>query len=135
MDNKIVLNLGSVDQVSRGQGRCFVVEGAIEATVGSAQHSARREVAVFRPRSGGIFALGHRCPHRQGPLADGIIGEGKVVCPLHGHKFDLESGRGSEKHECVRTFEVWEQDGEIILSFPRELLFNKNKSERRSVCS
>ncbi|OGX39091.1 MAG: (2Fe-2S)-binding protein [Omnitrophica WOR_2 bacterium RIFCSPHIGHO2_02_FULL_50_17] len=101
-----VVNLGGLDQIAPGQGRCFVVEG--------------EEVAVFRPRSGGIFALGHRCPHRQGPLADGIIGEGKVVCPLHGHKFDLSTGQGSEPSERAKVFKAWEENGHIFIQCGKE---------------
>lgn len=100
------INLGGLDQIAPGQGRCFVVEG--------------EEIAVFRPRSGGIFALGHRCPHRQGPLADGIIGEGKVVCPLHGHKFDLSTGKGSEPSECAKAFKAWEENGDIFIHYTKE---------------
>lgn len=104
MDKKTFVNLGRVDQITMGHGRCFVVEG--------------EEIAVFRSRDGKISAIGNRCPHRQGPLAEGIVGNGKVICPLHGHKFDLVSGEGSEKNECVRTFDVREQRGEIILGLP-----------------
>ena len=105
MDKKTFVNLGRVDQIAMGHGRCFVVAG--------------EEIAVFRSRDGRISAIGNRCPHRQGPLAEGIAGSGNVICPLHGHKFNLVSGKGSEKNECVRTFDVREQYGEIILDFPR----------------
>ena len=104
MDKKTVVNLGRVDQITMGHGRCFVVAG--------------EEIAVFRSRDGRISAVENRCPHRQGPLAEGIVGNGKVICPLHGHKFDLVSGKGSEKNECVRTFDVREERGEIVLGFP-----------------
>ncbi|MBI5415906.1 MAG: nitrite reductase small subunit NirD [Candidatus Omnitrophica bacterium] len=103
MDKKTFVNLGRVDQIALGHGRCFVVGG--------------EEIAVFRLRDGKLAAVENRCPHRQGPLSEGLLGSGKVVCPLHGHKFDLASGEGMEKGECVRTFEVREQDGEIILDF------------------
>ena len=46
------------------------------------------------------------------------MGEGKIVCPLHGHKFDLTTGQGSEDCECVKTFPVEEKDGKIVLSYP-----------------
>lgn len=49
-------------------------------------------MAVFRPRSGRVYATQARCPHREGPLADGLLAAGVVVCPLHALKFDLESG-------------------------------------------
>ena len=97
------INLGSVDQVPLGQGRCFMV--------------GVHEVAIFRSRAGLFFAIENICPHRGGPLSEGIIGDGKVVCPLHGHKFDLASGQGSEAQECVKTFKAFEENKNIVLLF------------------
>ena len=104
MEKLTVINLGSVADIPLGQGVCFIVKG--------------EEIAVFRSRRGEIFALANKCPHRRGPLAEGIIGNGKVVCPLHGHKFDLKTGQGSEPHECVQTFKAWEENGQIMLEDP-----------------
>jgi len=98
----LVFNLGPVDKIPPGQGTCFIVCG--------------EEIAVFRQRDGRMFATQNRCPHRQGPLSEGLAGDGKVICPLHSHKFDLASGKG-ENHECLRTFPVSDQDGDIVLSF------------------
>ena len=98
----MTFNLGSIERIAPGQGRCFVVCG--------------EEIAVFRQRNGALFATQNRCPHKQGPLSEGIIGAGKVVCPLHSHKFDLCSGHG-ENDECVRVFPVQEMNGEIMLSY------------------
>lgn len=95
------LNLGSVDKVPQGQGFCFIVAG--------------REIAVFRQRDGKLFATQNRCPHKQGPLAEGIIGSGKVLCPLHSHKFDLRSGEGPDPKECLKVYSVREDKGEILL--------------------
>lgn len=100
----LFVNLGSINQIPIGQGQCFVVDG--------------REIAVFRPRTGGIFAIENRCPHRQGPLADGVIGAGQVVCPLHGHKFDFMTGKGTDASECVKVFKVWEEQGTIKMAYP-----------------
>ena len=96
------INLGSVENIALGQGRCYLVGG--------------EEIAVFRQREGHLFATQNRCPHRQGPLSEGVIGAGKVICPLHSHKFDLASGAGSEPGECVKVYAVRELDGEILLS-------------------
>ena len=96
------VNLGSVEKIPLGQGRCYLV-GA-------------EEIAVFRQRDGHLFATQNRCPHKQGPLAEGIAGGGKVICPLHAHKFDLHSGAGSEAGECVKVFAVREFNGELLLS-------------------
>ena len=96
------INLGRTSRIPLGQGRCYVVGSA--------------EIAVFRQRDGRIFATENRCPHHQGPLAEGVLGNGKIVCPLHGHQFDLETGAGSEPSECVRVFSVQEVAGAILLS-------------------
>ena len=104
MRTSYLVNLGNVNDIPLGQGACYIVKG--------------KEIAVFRARDGKISAIENRCPHRQGPLSEGVVGNGNVICPLHGHKFDLVSGKGSEKNECVRTFDVREQRGEIILGLP-----------------
>ena len=103
--NKEVINLGSIDQIPLGQGRCFVIN--------------KQEIAVFRSRGGEIFAVENKCPHRGGPLAEGIIGNGVVVCPLHGHKFNLQTGLGSDGHECVKTFPVREEKGTILIEYQK----------------
>lgn len=100
MDKKIV-NLGSIEKIPLGQGRCFIV--------------GDEEIALFRPRGGGLFAVQNRCPHRQGPLSEGVCDVQSVICPYHGHKFDLRTGVGAEKGETVTTFEVKEEKGDIIL--------------------
>ena len=97
------VNLGSIERIALGQGLCFVV--------------GNEEIAVFRTRGGQFFAVANRCPHRQGPLAEGVIGDSKVVCPLHGHKFDLTTGKGSEAHECVKSYRVWQDNNQIILEY------------------
>jgi nitrite reductase (NADH) small subunit len=63
-----IVNLGSVNAIPLGQGRCYVVGG--------------ENLAVFRQRDGRIFASHNRCPHAQGPLAEGVLGGGKVICPM-----------------------------------------------------
>ena len=103
MDQAHIINLGSVNNIPLGQGICFIIQ--------------EEEVAVFRSRNGKISAIENMCPHRQGPLSGGIIGDGKVICPLHGHKFDLTTGQGSEGHECVKVYKIWEQKGEIFLEW------------------
>jgi nitrite reductase (NADH) small subunit len=57
----------------------------------------------------------NRCPHKQGRLAEGIAGGGKVICPLHAHKFDLTTGEGSEKGECLKVYKAADVNGEILL--------------------
>jgi len=95
------LNLGRIEAIPPGQGRCYVVAG--------------QEIAVFRQRDGKLFATQNLCPHRQGPLAEGLVGNGKVICPLHAHHFDLETGTGGDAAECVQTYSVEEADGKLLL--------------------
>jgi len=71
--------VGRVSDVPAGEGRTFRV--------------GDEAVAVFHTRSGQVFATQARCPHKGGPLADGILGGSTLVCPLHGFKFDLASGQ------------------------------------------
>ncbi len=97
-----IVNLGSIATIPLGQGRCYVI-GA-------------EEVAVFRQRDGRIFATQNRCPHRQGPLAEGLVGSNKVICPLHAHQFNIETGAGSEPVECVQVFTVEEVNGDMLLN-------------------
>jgi nitrite reductase/ring-hydroxylating ferredoxin subunit len=51
-------------------------------------------------------------------LSEGVVGDGQVVCPMHGHRFNLADGSGSEPNECVRVFRVKNADGEIRLCMP-----------------
>jgi nitrite reductase (NADH) small subunit len=96
------INLGSAAAIPMGQGRCYIVNG--------------QEIAVFRQRDGRLFAAENRCPHRQGPLSEGIVGDGRVICPLHAHQFNLKTGTGSEAHECLSVYAVEEAEGKLMLS-------------------
>ena len=72
-----------------------------------------------------IFNLGDRflaiensCPHRGGPLSDGIVSGQTVVCPLHAWKIDLESGQVTSRSGqslCVKTFPAAVRDGVVML--------------------
>ena len=65
------------------------------------------EVAVFRTGDDRLFALDNRCPHKDGPLSEGIVFDHKVACPLHNWKIELETGSAVAPDEgCVRTYPV-----------------------------
>ena len=69
---------------------------------------AGEEIAIFNLGER-FVAVANRCPHRGGPLADGIVSGDSVVCPLHAWKVCLQSGsvkRPQEKEACVRSFPV-----------------------------
>lgn len=55
---------------------------------------------------GKISALDNECPHQGGPLGEGTIEDGKVVCPWHEYHFDLATGKCIDPEEQVRVYEV-----------------------------
>ncbi len=74
-------------------------------------------VAVFRTRDDQVFALKDACPHRQGPLSQGIVSGTTVTCPLHNWKIDLASGEALGPDEgCTNTFSAKVEDGKVYLS-------------------
>ena len=78
------------------------------------------EVAIFN-LGDRFLAVENRCPHRGGPLADGIVSGTTVVCPLHAWRVNLAAGtvEGSGGAvSCVEKFEVRVQDGCILLAIP-----------------
>jgi nitrite reductase (NADH) small subunit len=66
-----------IEDVPLGEGRVVTLDG--------------RRVALFRAAAG-WYALDAACPHRGGPLADGIVCDRAVICPLHDRRYDLASG-------------------------------------------
>src|SRR5207253_1616581 len=64
-------------------------------------------IAVFRTADDKIFALVDRCPHRGGPLSEGIVQGSGVACPLHGWVIDLADGQAEAPDEgCTETVGV-----------------------------
>jgi nitrite reductase (NADH) small subunit len=97
------VTLGPVTLIPPGEGRNF--------TLGS------ERIAVFHTRSGELFATQADCPHRNGPLADGLLGETTVICPLHAWKFELRTGELAGGDCKLRTFPVrLTSDGLIVLT-------------------
>jgi nitrite reductase (NADH) small subunit len=73
-------NIGPLDNIP--------VQGARRLCFG---HDGR-PIAVFRTAEGGVFALIDECPHRKGPLSEGIVSGDTVTCPLHNWMIDLKNG-------------------------------------------
>lgn len=73
-------------------------------------------VAIFRAAEG-WFALGGECPHRGGPLEDGIVADACVTCPLHNWRLDLRTGRVIAGGEgSVPVYELLERVGELFIA-------------------
>jgi nitrite reductase (NADH) small subunit len=90
-----------VTQIPPGEGRSFLV-GDID-------------VAVFRTREGKFYATQARCPHRGGPLADGLTDGATVVCPLHDRIFSLASGEGIGNECSITIYPVIVSNDLIVL--------------------
>ncbi|ARE40372.1 Nitrite reductase [NAD(P)H] small subunit [Rhodovulum sp. P5] len=77
-------------------------------------------VAVFRTAEAEVFATSDRCPHKGGPLSDGIVHGRKVTCPLHNWVFSLETGQAQGADEGqIETFAAKVEDGRILLDAAR----------------
>ena len=77
------------------------------------------EVALFRNQQDEVFALLDRCPHRQGPLSQGIVHGHAVTCPLHAWTIDLASGEptGADAGKgCVTSFQIQVTDGRVLIA-------------------
>ncbi len=96
------IDLGSIDFIPLGEGRAYTLGG--------------KTIAVFRQRDGRLFATDNACPHKAGPLADGLVGSGKVICPLHMWKIDLETGRCLGEDGAVRTYPARAVNGRILVT-------------------
>lgn len=95
--------------------------GSIPLREGRTVKIGRREIAIFHLPDR-FVAVDNLCPHNQGPLADGIVKGGSVVCPLHGWNICLESGRVCKPDlpVGVRTYPVRVADGIIEIEIRAE---------------
>jgi len=74
-------------------------------------------IALFRPAVDRVFALVDRCPHKGGPLSQGIVSGDSVTCPLHGWNIALDSGQACAPDVgCARRYPGELRDGEVWLS-------------------
>jgi nitrite reductase (NADH) small subunit len=97
--------VGPVDAIPLGEGREYRIAG--------------EHLAIFHLRNGGVYATQALCPHKQGPLADGLTGESVVSCPFHGWKFNLKSGEHADGTCRLQTYEVSvNESGMIELTLP-----------------
>jgi nitrite reductase (NADH) small subunit len=119
--------LGPLSQIPKGEGRLFQLRGGeppgdpdrvADSTdrPGRAGSADLEALAVFHLRSGVVHATQADCPHRNGPLADGLIGGTTLICPLHGQKFDLTTGAALSGGRGLATFPVRVTEaGEIMV--------------------
>jgi len=74
-------------------------------------------IAVFRASDDHCFAVLNKCPHKGGPLSEGIVHGHSVTCPLHNWVIELESGTAvAPDIGCAPSFPVKVEDGKVFLS-------------------
>jgi nitrite reductase (NADH) small subunit len=83
---------------------------------GRAVQIGDREIAIFN-LGGRFVATDNACPHRGGPLADGIVSGTQVVCPLHAYRICLDSGNVTKPEVCVKvdTYDVRVEGGVVMV--------------------
>ena len=73
-------------------------------------------IAVFRTAEAEVFAATNSCPHKGGPLSEGIVHGQSVTCPLHNWVFDLNTGQAQGADEGqIATYPVRLEGGRILL--------------------
>ncbi len=103
MANQDWIEIGSLDDIPQMGAR------VIETKNG--------DIAVFRTADDQVFALRDQCPHKQGPLSQGIVHGNKVACPLHDWKINLDTGIAVAPDEgCAASYPVKNDNGKILLS-------------------
>ncbi len=79
-------------------------------------------IALFRNSHDQVFALRDQCPHKQGPLSQGIVHGSTVTCPLHNWKIDLATGEALGPDEgCTHAYSCKVEEGKVYLKLPLEV--------------
>jgi nitrite reductase (NADH) small subunit len=97
-------DLGPLDDIPVGEGRAYPVGTDL--------------VAVFRLRDGSVRAVSAVCPHKGGPIADGLSDLEVVVCPLHQHTFKLSTGCSTTGQPALTVYPVRIEAGRLLLGAP-----------------
>jgi len=81
-----------------------------------------RDIAIFNLGNQRFKAIDSVCPHKQGPLQDGIVAGDDVFCPLHSWKISLETGCAAGEDGRVNSYPVIVRDDKVYVSFqPRQM--------------
>ena len=101
------IHIGTLSDIPRRGARCVA--------------SPLGRIAVFRTADDRVFAMEDRCPHKGGPLSQGIVHGASVTCPLHNWVISLETGKAQCADEgAVRVVPVM-VEGETLLIAPESL--------------
>ncbi|KMP11153.1 nitrite reductase [Candidatus Nitromaritima sp. SCGC AAA799-A02] len=81
-------------------------------------HADGEKIALFRTSNNEIFALRDRCPHKEGPLSQGIVHGKRVTCPLHNLVLELSDGKVVPPDEgCALTYPIKVEEGKVWIAF------------------
>lgn len=95
-------DIGAIDDIPLRGARCVA--------------TPQGRIGVFRTAGDTIYAIEDHCPHRGGPLSEGIVHGASVTCPLHNWVFSLETGQAQGPDEgSVKTIPVKVVNGRISL--------------------
>lgn len=101
------LDIGPTTQISPGNARTMPVR---------ADADMAREIAIFHTLDNRFYALLNRCPHKAGPLSQGIVHGDVVTCPLHNWNISLRTGEAQGTDQgCVPTIPLRVDAGRIYL--------------------
>lgn len=79
-------------------------------------NTAKGEIALFRSVDDQVFALNNKCPHKGGPLSQGIVHGKRVTCPLHSWVIDLDTGDAvAPDVGCAHKHEVKIENSVVLL--------------------
>jgi len=112
---------GRLEQVSNEQLRWVEAGPLVDIPVLGSRvlRFPQGDVAVFRNRQDEVFALRDRCPHKGGPLSQGIVSGRTVACPLHGWIIGLSDGQAAAPDEgCTNHFPVKVESGLVLVGLP-----------------
>ncbi len=99
---------GPFDELPENIGRLLVYEN--------------HQIALFRLGDNKIRAIANQCPHKQGPLVDGLVSGDFVFCPLHDWKIHMGNGVVQAPDVgCVHSYPAVVKDGNVFVSLPESL--------------
>ncbi len=102
-------DIGAIDDIPQRGARCV--------------KTPHGKIGVFRTHDDRIFAIEDHCPHRGGPLSQGIVHGAAVTCPLHNWVISLETGKALGADEgSAKTIRVKVEDGRISIALGEMLL-------------
>ncbi len=103
------LQIGHIDDIPPRGARCVT--------------TPQGKIGVFRTADDQVFAIEDHCPHKGGPLSQGIVHGTSVTCPLHNWVISLETGQAQGADEgSVRTIPLRLVDGKILMALGAQLM-------------